>query len=56
MKKSYMRVRPTKKDYFNTTWEAEANADNGGFETTRNTHRVIREEVIDGKTYKVLSI
>ena len=56
MKKQYYKVRPTKKDYFNTTWEAEANADNGGFETTRNTHRVIREEVIDGKTYKVLSI
>ena len=56
MKKQYYKVRPTKKDYFNTTWEAEANVDNGGFETTRNTHRVIREEVIDGKTYKVLSI
>ena len=36
MKKSYMKVRPTKKNYFNTTWEAEANVDNGGFETTRN--------------------
>ena len=51
-----MRVRPTKKDYFNTTWEAEANVDNGGFVTTRNTHKVLRIEVIDGKKYKVLSI
>ena len=56
MKKQYYKIRPTKKDYFNTTWEAEANVDNGGFETTRNTHKVLREEVIDGKTYKVLSI
>lgn len=56
MKKSYMRVRPEKKNYFNTTWEAEANVDNGGFVTTRNTHKVLREEVIDGKRYKVLSI
>ena len=56
MKKSYMRVRPVKKNYFNTTWEAEANVDNGGFVTTRNTHKVLREEVIDGKRYKVLSI
>ena len=40
MKKSYMRVRPVKKNYFNTTWEAEANEDNGGFETTRYTHKV----------------
>jgi len=55
MKKSYMRVRPTKKDYFNTTWEAEANVESG-YETSRNTHRVLRVEVIDGKTYKVLSI
>ena len=56
MKKSYMKVRPVKKNYFNTTWEAEANVDNGGFETTRNTVKVLREEVIDGKRYKVLSI
>ena len=56
MKKSYMRVKPEKKNYFNTTWEAEANVDNGGFETTRYTHKVLREEVIDGKRYKVLSI
>ena len=56
MKKSYMKVRPVKKNYFNTTWEAEANVDNGGFETTRYTHKVLREEVIDGKRYKVLSI
>jgi len=55
MKKSYMRVRPTKKNYFNTTWEAEANVESG-YETSRNTHRVLRVEVIDGKTYKVLSI
>ena len=56
MKKSYMKVRPEKKNYLNTTWEAEANVDNGGFETTRYTHKVLREEVIDGKRYKVLSI
>ena len=55
MKKSYMRVRPVKKNYFNTTWEAEANVDSG-FVTTRYTHKVLREEVIDGKRYKVLSI
>ena len=55
MKKQYYKVRPTKKNYFNTTWEAEANVESG-YETSRNTHRVLRVEVIDGKTYKVLSI
>ena len=55
MKKSYMRVKPEKKNYFNTTREAEANVDSE-FVTTRYTHKVLREEVIDGKRYKVLSI
>ena len=55
MKKSYMRVKPEKKNYFNTTWEAEANVDSE-FVTTRYTHKVLREEVIAGKRYKVLSI
>ena len=55
MKKSYMKVRPEKKNYHNRMWEAEANLDNK-IVMTEPTHKVLRYEVIDGKKYKVLSI
>ena len=55
MKKSYMKVRPSKKDYHNRMWEAEANLDNK-IVMTEPTHKVLRYEVIDGKRYRVLSI
>ena len=55
MKKSYMRVKPSKKDYHNRMWEAEANVDSE-FVMSEPTHKVLRIEVIDGKRYKVLSI
>ena len=55
MKKSYMKVRPSKKDYHNRMWEAEANVDSE-FVASQPTHRVVPIEVIDGKKYKVLSI
>ena len=55
MNKSYMKVKPSKKDYHNRMWEAEANVDSE-FVMSQPTHRVLRIEVIDGKKYKVLSI
>ena len=55
MNKSYMKVKPSKKDYHNRMWEAEANVDSE-FVASQPTHKVLRIEVIDGKKYKVLSI
>ena len=55
MNKSYMKVKPSKKDYHNRMWEAEANVDSE-FVMSQPTHKVLRIEVIDGKKYKVLSI
>ena len=55
MNKSYMKVKPSKKDYHNRMWEAEANVDSA-FVMTEPTHKVLRYEVIDGKRYRVLSI
>ena len=55
MNKSYMKVKPSKKDYHNRMWEAEANV-YSSFVMTDPTHKVLRIEVIDGKRYKVLSI
>ena len=54
MKKAYMRVKPSQKDFHNRMWEAEANVDNKVVQTA-GTMKVLREEVIDGKRYKVLS-
>ena len=55
MNKSYMKVKPSKKDYHNRMWEAEANVDSE-FVASQPTHKVLRIEVIDGKRYRVLSI
>ena len=54
-KTQYMRVKTPKKDYNETLWTAEANVD-FGIVSTRPTVTVVREEVINGKTYKVISI
>ena len=53
MKKEYMRVKQSKKDYVNTMFTAEANVDMG-IESTRPTFEVKGVEVIDGVKYYVL--
>ena len=52
----YCRVKETKSvSPVNREFTAEANVDNG-IESTRSTLRVVREEVINGKRYKVLTV
>ena len=55
MKKEYMRVKQSKKDYVNTMFTAEANVDMG-IESTRPTFEVKGVEVIDGVKYYVLKV
>ncbi|MDP7368776.1 MAG: hypothetical protein QGH83_16150 [Candidatus Pacebacteria bacterium] len=52
----YCRVKETKSvSPVNREFTAEANVDNG-IESSRSTLRVVREEVINGKRYKVLTV
>ena len=52
----YCRVKETKSvSPVNREFTAEANVDNG-IESSRYTLRVVREEVINGKRYKVLTV
>ena len=52
----YCKVKETKSvSPLNRVFTAEANVDNG-IESTRSTLRVVREEVINGKRYKVLTV
>jgi len=52
----YCRVKETKLvSPVNREFTAEANVDNG-IESSRSTLRVVREEVINGKRYKVLTV
>ena len=55
MKKEYMRVKQSKKDYVNTMFTAEANVDMG-IESTRPAVEVKGVEVIDGVKYYVLKV
>ena len=54
-KKEYIRVKEPKKPHTEKMWTAEANVDSGVV-STRSTVTVVREEVINGKTYRVISI
>ena len=52
----YCRVKETKSvSPSNKLFTAEANVDSG-IESSRPTLRVVREEVINGKRYKVLTV
>ena len=52
----YVTGKTPKKVYDNThLWTAEANVDST-VESTKPTLKVVREEVINGKVYKVMSI
>ena len=52
----YCKVKETKSvSPLNREFTAEANVDNG-IESTRSTLKVLREEVINGKRYKVLTV
>ena len=52
----YCRVKETKSvSPVNREFTAEANVDNG-IESTRSTLREVRQEVINGKRYKVLTV
>ena len=55
----YCKVKESKKIFNGSCedhlWKAEANVDST-VESTRPTLKVVREEIIGGKVYKVLSI
>ena len=53
MKKEYMRVKSTKRDYHNKMFTAEANVDMK-IESTRPMIQIKGVEVIDGVKYYVL--
>jgi len=55
MKKQYMRVRKEKKDFSVVLTQQEANVEMG-ITSTRGTVKVLREEIINGKKYLVLSV
>ena len=55
MKKEYMRVKQSKKNYSTTMFTAEANVDMG-IESTRPAVEVKGVEVIDGVKYYVLKV
>ncbi len=55
MKKQYMRVRKEKKDFSVVLTQQEANVEMG-IVSTRGTVKVLREEIINGKKYLVLSV
>ena len=52
----YCKIKETKNvSPMDREFTAEANVDNG-IESSRSTLRVVREEVINGKRYKVLTV
>ena len=55
MKKQYMRVRKEKKDFSVVLTQQEANVEMG-ITSTRGTVKVLREEIINGKKFLVLSV
>ena len=55
MKKQYMRVRKEKKDFSIVLTQQEANVEMG-ITSTRGTVKVLREEIINGKKFLVLSV
>ena len=55
MKKEYMKVKPSKKNYSTTLFTAEANVDMG-IESTRPNVEVKGVEIIDGKKFLVLKV
>ena len=55
MKKEYMRVKRTGRDYSTRLFTAEANVDMG-IESTRPTVEVKGVEIIDGKKFLVLKV
>ena len=55
MKKQFMRVRTEKKDFSAASTQQEANVEMG-ISSTRGTVKVLREEIINGKKYLVLSV
>lgn len=55
MKKQYMKVRKEKKDFSSAPTQQEANVEMG-ISSTRGTVKVLREEIINGKKYLVLSV
>ncbi len=55
MKKQYMRVRKEKKDFSAASTQQEANVEMG-ISSTRGTVKVLREEIINGKKFLVLSV
>ena len=55
MKKQYMKVKQSKKNYSTTLFTAEANVDMG-IESTRPNVEVKGVEIIDGKKFLVLKV
>jgi len=55
MKKQFMGVRKEKKDFSAASTQQEANVEMG-IVSTRGTVKVLREEIINGKKYLVLSV
>ena len=53
--KQFMRVRKEKKDFSAASTQQEANVEMG-ISSTRGTVKVLREEIINGKKYLVLSV
>ncbi len=51
-----MKVREPKKDWSAFTTEQEANLESSHTTTKSSTVRVLRTEVIGGKTYNVLTV
>jgi len=52
-KKVYMKVKETKTRRSSDMYSVESAVDSG-IEFKRNTHKVVGEVVLDGKTYKIL--
>ncbi len=55
MKKEYMKVRKEKKDFSAVLTQQESNVEMG-ITSTKGTVKVLREEIINGKKYLVLSV
>ena len=53
--KQFMKVRKEKKDFSSASTQQEANVEMG-ISSTRGTVKVLREEIINGKKYLVLSV
>ena len=53
--KQFMKVRKEKKDFSSASTQQEANVEMG-ISSTRGTVKVLREEIINGKKFLVLSV